>query len=145
MPLVTIDSRDKTPIYTQLERALRAAIATGRLKPGDQLPTVRSLAVELAVNANTVARVYAELERGGVIETRRGGWSPRTRAAALPNPPAGLARKPPRRNRPARRASMRNGCAPLRRACSPRRRPMGSVWTKWFARSARIRVEAPKK
>src|SRR5690348_896305 len=72
MPLVTIDARDKTPIYTQLERAPRAAIATGRLKPGDQLPTVRMLAVDLSINANTVARVYADLERSGVIETRRG-------------------------------------------------------------------------
>lgn len=72
MSLVTIDSRDPTPIYAQLERALRASIATGRLQPGDQLPTVRQLAVELRVNANTVARVYAELERAGVIETRRG-------------------------------------------------------------------------
>ncbi len=72
MPLVTIDPRDKTPIYTQLERALRAAMATGRLKPGDQLPTVRLLAVDLSINANTVARVYADLERAGVIETRRG-------------------------------------------------------------------------
>jgi GntR family transcriptional regulator len=72
MPLVTIDARDKTPIYTQLERALRAAIATGRLKPGAQLPTVRMLAVDLSINANTVARVYADLERSGVIETRRG-------------------------------------------------------------------------
>jgi GntR family transcriptional regulator len=70
--LVAIDSRDPTPIYAQLERALRAAIATSRLQPGDQLPTVRQLAVELRVNANTVARVYAELERAGVIETRRG-------------------------------------------------------------------------
>jgi GntR family transcriptional regulator len=42
------------------------------MQPGDQLPTVRQLAVELRVNANTVARVYAELERAGVIETRRG-------------------------------------------------------------------------
>ena len=72
MALVTIDPRDATPIYAQLERGLRAAIATGRLQPGDQLPTVRQLAVELSVNANTVARVYAELERAGVIETRRG-------------------------------------------------------------------------
>ena len=47
-------------------------MATGRLKPGDQLPTVRLLAVELKINANTVARVYADLERNGVIETRRG-------------------------------------------------------------------------
>ena len=72
MSLVSIDPRDKTPIYTQLERSLRAAMATSRLKPGDQLPTVRQLAVELRINANTVARVYADLERNGVIETRRG-------------------------------------------------------------------------
>jgi GntR family transcriptional regulator len=70
--IVSIDSRDATPIYAQLERGLRAAIATGRLRPGQQLPTVRELAVELRVNANTVARVYAELERAGVLETRRG-------------------------------------------------------------------------
>jgi GntR family transcriptional regulator len=69
---VAIDPRDPTPIYAQLDRALRAAIATGRLVPGDQLPTVRQLAVELRINANTVARVYAELERDGVLETRRG-------------------------------------------------------------------------
>ena len=72
MALVSIDPDDATPIYAQLERGFRAAIATGRLSAGGQLPTVRQLAVELRVNANTVARVYAELERGGVIETRRG-------------------------------------------------------------------------
>jgi GntR family transcriptional regulator len=72
MALVTLESHDPTPIYAQLDRGLRAAIATGRLRPGDQLPTVRQLAVELRVNANTVARVYAELERSGVLETRRG-------------------------------------------------------------------------
>ena len=72
MAVVAIDPRDKTPIYAQLERGLRAGIATGRLRPGDQLPTVRQLAVELKINANTVARVYADLERSGVIETRRG-------------------------------------------------------------------------
>ena len=72
MSIVSIDQRDATPIYAQLERGLRAAIATGRLRPGDQLPTVRQLAVDLQVNANTVARVYLELERAGVIETRRG-------------------------------------------------------------------------
>ena len=70
--LVSIDARDRTPIYAQLDRGLRAAIATGRLRVGDQLPTVRQFAVDLSINANTVARVYAELERAGVIETRRG-------------------------------------------------------------------------
>jgi GntR family transcriptional regulator len=69
---VSIDNRDATPIYAQLERSLRAAIASGKLQPGDQLPTVRQLAVALRVNANTVARVYTELERAGVLETRRG-------------------------------------------------------------------------
>jgi GntR family transcriptional regulator len=72
MPLVTLDPRDATPIYAQLERGLRAAIGAGRLRLGDQLPTVRQLAVELRVNANTVARVYSDLERSGVLETRRG-------------------------------------------------------------------------
>jgi GntR family transcriptional regulator len=71
-PLVGIDTKDRTPIYAQLDRGLRAAIATGRLGVGEQLPTVRQLAVDLRINANTVARVYAELERAGVIETRRG-------------------------------------------------------------------------
>ena len=72
MAIVSVDPRDRTPIYAQLDRGLRAAIATGRLSAGDQLPTVRQLAVELSVNANTVARVYAELERAGILETRRG-------------------------------------------------------------------------
>jgi GntR family transcriptional regulator len=72
MAIVSVDSRDPTPLYAQLERGFRAAVATRRLRPGDQLPTVRQLAVDLQVNANTVARVYAELERAGVIETKRG-------------------------------------------------------------------------
>ena len=60
------------PLYAQLTRAIQFAIATGKLRVGQQLPTVRQLAVELRVNANTVAKVYAELERSGVLETRRG-------------------------------------------------------------------------
>src|ERR1700732_272511 len=85
--LVSIDQRDPTPIYAQLERGLRAAIATSRLRPGDQLPTVRQLAVELQVNANTVARVYAELERAGVIETKRGVGSFISATPAQAHPP----------------------------------------------------------
>src|SRR6266567_268238 len=72
MSVVAIDPSDRTPLYAQIERALRAAIAIGRLRSGDQLPTVRQLAVDLRINANTVARVYADLERAGVLETRRG-------------------------------------------------------------------------
>jgi GntR family transcriptional regulator len=72
MPTFSVDSTSPTPIYAQLDRSIRAAIATGELEPGAQLPTVRQLAVDLAVNANTVARVYAQLERDGILETRRG-------------------------------------------------------------------------
>ena len=72
MPTFEVDTRSPTPIYAQLDRAIRAAIATGALVPGMQLPTVRQLAVDLAVNANTVARVYVQLERDGILETRRG-------------------------------------------------------------------------
>jgi GntR family transcriptional regulator len=68
----SIDVADRTPLHAQLERGIRSAIATGRLAVGDQLPTVRQLAVALKVNANTVAKVYAHLERSGVLETRRG-------------------------------------------------------------------------
>ncbi len=70
--MFAIDGNDPTPLYAQLERAIRVSIATGRLNVGDKLPTVRQLAVDLKVNANTVAKVYGELERSGVLETRRG-------------------------------------------------------------------------
>src|SRR5215510_12334981 len=87
MAVVAIDSRDSTPIYAQLDRALRAAIASGRLEVGDQLPTVRQLAVDLKVNANTVARVYVDLERAGILETRRGVGSFIRATAAEARPP----------------------------------------------------------
>jgi GntR family transcriptional regulator len=88
MSVVSIDPRDSTPIYAQIERALRAGIAAGRLRPGDQLPTVRQLAVDLRVNANTVARVYADLERNGVLETRRGVGSFVSASPEHARPPA---------------------------------------------------------
>ena len=69
---LSVDADHPLPIYAQLERGIRAAIGSGRLAPGAQLPTVRQLAVELRINANTVARVYLDLERTGVVETRRG-------------------------------------------------------------------------
>jgi GntR family transcriptional regulator len=73
MPLsLALDPRDPLPLYAQLERGIKAAIAAGTLDVGAQLPTVRQLAVELKINANTVAKVYAELERQEVLTTRRG-------------------------------------------------------------------------
>lgn len=68
----TVDVNDAMPLHAQLERSIRVAIASHRLKPGDQLPTVRQLAVSLRINANTVAKVYTHLERTGALETRRG-------------------------------------------------------------------------
>lgn len=67
-----VNPRDAMPLHAQLERSIRVAIASGGLRPGDQLPTVRQLAVALRINANTVAKVYSHLERSGVLETRRG-------------------------------------------------------------------------
>ncbi len=62
------------PIYRQLTRQIKHAITTGALKPGDKLPTVRQLAVDLVINPNTVARAYRELEQMGLLEggPRRG-------------------------------------------------------------------------
>ena len=68
----SVNLQDATPLHAQLERSIRVAIASGRLRPGDQLPTVRQLAVALRINANTVAKVYTHLERSRVLETRRG-------------------------------------------------------------------------
>lgn len=85
---LTVDPHHPLPIYAQLERGIRAAIGSGRLAPGAQLPTVRQLAVELRLNANTVARVYLDLERSGVLETRRGVGT----FVAAAQPPAGSKR-----------------------------------------------------
>jgi GntR family transcriptional regulator len=67
-----VNSSDPMPLYAQLERAIRLGISMGRLRPDTQLPTVRQLAVDLSINSNTVAKVYRDLERAGILETRRG-------------------------------------------------------------------------
>ena len=67
-----IDHSDPTPVETQLVRTVRSAVGAGLLSPGDALPTVRHLSVELRVNANAVDRAYAELARMGVVEHRPG-------------------------------------------------------------------------
>jgi len=60
------------PVYRQIIDQILGGIASGALSPGDQLPTVRQLAVELAVNPNTVVRAYRELEIRGVLSTQQG-------------------------------------------------------------------------
>ena len=92
--MFAVSSNDPTPIYAQLDRSIRAAIAQGRLAVGDRLPTVRQLAVDLKVNANTVAKVYGELERSGVLATQRGvGTFVLAPPPALGHPKAATARR----------------------------------------------------
>lgn len=70
-----IDPSSGTPIYRQVVDQVSQAVASGVLRPGDRLPSVRELALQLTVNPNTIAKAYQELERDGVIETPRGRGS----------------------------------------------------------------------
>ena len=67
-----LDLHTGVPVYRQLIDQVRAGIASGSLAAGDQLPTVRQLAVDLEINPNTVMRAYRELELGGLLETHQG-------------------------------------------------------------------------
>jgi GntR family transcriptional regulator len=69
---LTISQGDGTPIYTQLVRQIKTLIATGRLKPDAELPSVRQLAQQLVLNPNTVVRAYKELESEGLVYKKRG-------------------------------------------------------------------------
>jgi GntR family transcriptional regulator len=71
-PRFSIDLHSGVPVYRQLIDQVRSGIASGTLTAGDQLPTVRQLAVDLAINPNTVMRAYRELELGGLLETHQG-------------------------------------------------------------------------
>lgn len=67
-----IDPKSGVPFYRQIIDQVKAAIVTGSIEPGDRLPTVRQLAVNLSVNPNTVSRAYTELELTGLVETQMG-------------------------------------------------------------------------
>ena len=67
-----IDAKSGVPFYRQIIEQVKFGIARGNLQPGDQLPTVRQLAVDLSINPNTVVRAYRELEIEGVIDTHQG-------------------------------------------------------------------------
>src|SRR5207249_4677198 len=67
-----LDFKSGVPIYRQIQDQIRYGIASGLLQAGEQLPTVRSLAVELSVNPNTVIKAYSELEREGILTTEQG-------------------------------------------------------------------------
>src|SRR3954451_19088797 len=69
---LSIDLHSGVPVYRQLIDQVRGGIAAGSLRPGDQLPTVRQVAVDLAINPNTVMRAYRELEIRGILSTQQG-------------------------------------------------------------------------
>ena len=68
----TLDPKSGIPFYRQIIDQIRYGIVTGKLKVGEQLPTVRALAVELKVNLNTVSKAYRELEIQNILETQQG-------------------------------------------------------------------------
>ncbi|MEN8150686.1 MAG: GntR family transcriptional regulator [Planctomycetota bacterium] len=70
--ILSIDPSAAVPVSEQIAEQIRFAIATGRLEPGEKLPSVRGLARDLLVNPNTVAKVYRDLEREGILRTRPG-------------------------------------------------------------------------
>ncbi len=67
-----LDMQSGVPFYRQIIDQVKSTMATGRLKPGERLPTVRQLAVDLSINPNTVSRAYTELELTGLVETQMG-------------------------------------------------------------------------
>jgi GntR family transcriptional regulator len=69
---VKIDPRSHVPIYLQIAEGIRAAVAAGLYRPGEGRPSLRALAIEIQVNPNTVQRAYDELEREGLVYSRRG-------------------------------------------------------------------------
>jgi GntR family transcriptional regulator len=69
---IHLSPNDGVPIYLQIVQQVKYLVASGRLAPGDELPTIRALAERLLVNPNTVARAYRDLEAAGVVATRRG-------------------------------------------------------------------------
>ncbi len=73
--VVTVDPRSGVPIYQQVIEQIKRGVALGTLVPGEQLPTVKALALSLTVNPNTVARAYRDLERDEIIETSPGRGS----------------------------------------------------------------------
>ena len=70
--MFNVNAASGVPVYLQLREQILHAVSRGELRPGDQLPTVREVAVDLSINPNTVNRAYAELERDGVVVSTRG-------------------------------------------------------------------------
>ena len=70
--MIILDYRDKRPLYEQVTEKLTRLITSGALSPGDRMPSVRNLAMDLSVNPNTIQRAYAQLEQDGYLTTITG-------------------------------------------------------------------------
>ena len=70
--LLTINQKSQIPIFRQITEEIKTLIASGDLSPGEQLPSIRELAVTLNINPNTIAKAYKELESEGLLITRKG-------------------------------------------------------------------------
>ena len=90
--MITLDYRDKRPIYEQIIEQMQKLIVTEVLGPDEKLPSVRNLAMEISINPNTIQRAYMELEKDGWIYTVKGkgnfvadksGWADAKKAAAI--------------------------------------------------------------
>src|SRR5689334_11696125 len=101
------------PLHAQIAERIQLAIASGALAPGDQLPTVRQLSVDLRVNSNTVARVYSELERAGVLETFRGKGT--------------FVRQRPKVDAKSRERRLRHMCSELAQSCAREGYALGDI------------------
>jgi len=118
---IRLDMESPEPIYLQIMDSIKHLVATGELKPGEQLPTVRQLATDLRINPNTVARAYLELDREGVISTQQGRGTfvserpDQNHLAQLLHPP------PLRRLCPLSRAPLHRSRPPSSRWCPPPR------------------------
>ena len=86
--MLTLNYRDSRPIYGQIKDGLRRLIVTGALEPDEKLPSVRSMAMDLAINPNTIQRAYAELEAEGFIYSvpGKGSFAARRLGAAWASP-----------------------------------------------------------
>jgi GntR family transcriptional regulator len=73
--VIRVDATSFVPIYEQIKQGVVRLVATGRLKVGEPLPSIRDLAADIIVNPNTVARAYRELEQDGVVSTQKGRGS----------------------------------------------------------------------
>ena len=83
---IQVDPELPTPIWSQIEESVRHLVASGALRPGDPLPSVRDLAREQRINPNTVAKAYQRLAEAGVVESRRGeGTFVAERPPAMPH------------------------------------------------------------